>query len=356
MLGRRVEAIRRELASRRLDALVVSELTNVRYLTGFTGSNGLCLITPRRFSLVTDSRYTAQAHAEVRHASLRIARRSLIAELANERGLGAGRAVGFESEHLTVAQWRNLRTVLPDRKLVPTASIVERVSAVKERGEIVRIRRAAAISDAVMSKVLGILRPGVRENEIAAEISYWHRKLGADSDAFEPIVASGPRGALPHAKASERKIRRGEFVTLDIGCRYQGYNSDITRTVAVGKPPAELVAVYDIVRDAQQRAIDAASSGVRARDLDGVAREWIASHGYGRYFIHSLGHGLGIHLHDPLRLSALSADVLAAGNVVTIEPGIYLPGRGGVRIEDDIVITARGCVLLTHAPRDLIVV
>ena len=201
-----------------------------------------------------------------------------------------------------------------------------------------------------------MIRPGVRECDIAAEISYWHRKYGAECDAFDPIVASGERGAMPHARASEKIIRSGEMVVLDFGCRYRGYNSDITRTIAVGNPSAEMKKVYRIVLDAQKKAIEAVKSGVPARSIDAIARKHIQQNGYGRYFIHSLGHGLGIHVHDPLRVSAISATVLESGNVVTIEPGIYIPGRGGVRIEDDIVVRESGCDILTTSSKELIIV
>ena len=251
---------------------------------------------------------------------------------------------------------KNLKKLLPLRHFIPATSILENITAVKDEKEIELIRSAAAISDKVFKKLLRLVRPGVRECDIAAEISYWHRKYGAECDAFDPIVASGERGALPHARASEKIIRRGELLVLDFGCCYRGYNSDITRTLAVGNPSGEMKKVYQIVLDAQMKAIDAVHSGVTARSIDAVARKHISRKGYGRYFIHSLGHGLGIHVHDPLRLSRLSNAVLTPGNVVTIEPGIYLPGRGGIRIEDDIVVRTNGCEILTTSSKELIVV
>jgi len=356
MLRRRVEAVRRELAMRRLDALLVTELTNVRYLTGFTGSNGCCLLTPRRTVFFTDSRYKSQAPQEVTHAFVVIARGGLFTSLAERKLLRPGARIGFEAEHLSVASFRTLKRLHPKSRFLPETSIVERISSVKDDGELRLIRRAVEITDAVFAKILGIVRPGVRESEVAAEISYWHRLLGADADAFDPIVASGVRGAFPHAKASEQVIRNREMVTIDFGCRYGGYNSDLTRTLAVGTPRRELMKIYRTVQDAQRMAIDAARSGMLARELDAVARRHINRCGYGKYFVHSLGHGLGIHVHDPLRLSALSRDVLQRNNVVTIEPGIYVPGVGGVRIEDDVIIETDGCTVLNRAPRDLIVV
>jgi len=210
--------------------------------------------------------------------------------------------------------------------------------------------------DTVFKKILDSIRPGVRECDIAAEISYWHRKLGAECDAFDPIVASGKRGALPHARASEKIIRTGDMVVLDFGCQYRGYHSDLTRTIAVGKISAQMKKVYSIVLEAQRKAIDSVRSGVKARSVDAVARRHIRTCGFGRNFIHSLGHGLGIRIHESLRLSIVSKDVLQKGNVVTVEPGIYLPAYGGIRIEDDIVVRDNGCDILTTSPKELIIV
>jgi Xaa-Pro aminopeptidase len=200
------------------------------------------------------------------------------------------------------------------------------------------------------------LKPGIKELDLAAEISYWHQRFGADGDAFESIVASGPRGALPHGRATEKKICRGEFVTLDFGCTFHGYNSDLTRTVAVGKPGARATKIYQTVLQAQCKAIEATRPGVSARALDRVARNHIRQKGFGKYFSHSLGHGLGIEIHEPLRLSAKSKDVVAVGNVFTIEPGIYIKGIGGVRIEDDVVVRDSGCEVITKSPKELIIV
>lgn len=354
MSQKRLDAVRRELGVHRIQAFLVTELSHIRYLTGFTGSNALCFITPRRAFLLTDSRYQTQAPKEVRGAKVLIVRGSLYSALSDSGLLKSGMRVGTDEEHLTAVALRRLRRESPRSSFAPLPPIVERLSAIKDAGEIRLIKRAAEISDAVFRKVLDVIRPGVRECEVAAEISYWHRTLGAETDAFDPIVASGPRGALPHARATEKKIKRGEMVVVDFGCRVGGYNSDITRTVAIGKPTAIMKRVYDVVREAQLRAIDAVHDGIEARALDAVARAIIIDAGYGPQFVHSLGHGLGIHIHDSLRLSTLSTDLLHTNNVVTIEPGIYLPGKGGVRIEDDVVVTATGCTILTQSPRDLI--
>ena len=356
MIHQKLKAVRVLMTTLRIHSMLVTELEHVRYLTGFSGSCGLCLITPTEQFFITDRRYKIQAPQEVHGFKIFIAKQTLFPLLAERKLIPIGSRVGFESQSISVADMKSLKKLLPFRHFVPATSILEHVTAVKDEKEIELIRSAARMSDKVFKKLLTLIRPGVRECEIAAEISYWHRRYGAECDAFDPIVASGVRGALPHARASEKKIRNGEFVVLDFGCRYCGYNSDMTRTLSVGKPSAEMKKVYQIVLDAQKKAIDAVRNGVTARSIDAVARKYIRQNGYGRFFIHSLGHGLGIHVHDPLRVSAISRAVLTTGNVVTIEPGIYLPDRGGVRIEDDIVVRENGCDILTTSLKELIIV
>jgi Xaa-Pro aminopeptidase len=356
MIHQKLKAVRVLMTTLRVQSMLVTELEHVRYLTGFSGSCGLCLITPARQFFITDRRYKSQAPQEVHGFKIMISKQSLFPLLAERKLIPTGSRIGFESQNISVTDINRLKNLLPHRRFIPATSILENVTAVKNEKEIELIRTAAHISDKVFKKLLTIVRPGVRECDIAAEISYWHRRYGAECDAFDPIVASGERGALPHARASEKKIRHGELVVLDFGCRYHGYNSDITRTLAVGNPSAEMKKVYQIVLDAQKKAIDAVRSGVPARAIDTIARKHIRQNGYGRYFFHSLGHGLGIHVHDPLRVSAISTAVLKTGNVVTIEPGIYLPDCGGVRIEDDIVVRENGCDILTTSSKELIVV
>jgi Xaa-Pro aminopeptidase len=356
MIHQRLKAVRVLMAAQRLQSMIVTEMAHVRYLTGFTGSCGLCLITPAQQFFITDRRYKSQALLEVESFKIFIAKQNLFPVLVEKKMIPTGSRIGFESRHISVADMNRLKNLLPFRHFISATSILEDVTAVKDDREIDLIRCAAGISDKVFKKILTLVRPGVKECDIAAEISYLHRKYGAESDAFDPIVASGERGALPHARASEKKIRRGEMVVLDFGCCYQGYNSDMTRTLAVGNPSPEMKKVYQIVLDAQEKAIDAVRNGVPARSIDAIARKHIQRNGYGRNFFHSLGHGLGIHVHDPLRVSALSGAVLKTGNVLTIEPGIYFPGRGGVRIEDDIVVREQSCDRLTTSSHELIIV
>ncbi|MEK6756961.1 MAG: Xaa-Pro peptidase family protein [Bacteroidota bacterium] len=355
MFEQRLEALRRSLADSKLDALLVTHLPHVRYLTGFSGSNGLCIIGKRSRCFLTDNRYVGQAREEARAYRVVITRRSLFEAAAKQPVLSGKTRLGFEGQYLSVAGFATLKKRLPRVTFVQTQSLVERLASVKDAVEVRLIRRAVEISDKVFCRIVEFVRPGMTELDVAAEIGYLHRKFGAEADAFEPIVASGWRGALPHARASTKKIRSGELVTLDFGCRVEGYNSDLTRTVAVGRPTARARRIYQVVLDAQMRAIEAARRGMTAKVLDGVARSHIRKKGYGKYFSHSLGHGLGLQVHEAPRISSLSKDVLQDGNVVTIEPGIYVPGVGGVRIEDDVVIRDNHPEVLTKSPKELLI-
>ena len=354
MSERRLQEVRRHLEKSGLDALLVSHLPPVRYLTGFSGSNGLAILTPRGQWFLTDNRYRQQSRSEVVGFSIVVSSDTLL-QAARKHGILRGKKrIGFESQYLSVASYESLRKLFPSARFIAKRSIIENIAAVKDESEIEVIKHAAAITDKVFKKVLGVLKPGIRELDVSAEISYWHQRYGADGDAFESIVASGPRGALQHGRASEKTICRGEFVTLDFGCTYKGYNSDMTRTVAVGKPTERAKRIYRTVLEAQMKAIEATQPGVSARSLDRAARSHIRSQGFGKYFTHSLGHGLGIEIHEPLRLSVKSKDIVKEGNVFTIEPGIYIQGFGGVRIEDDVVVRQKGVEFLTDAKRDLI--
>jgi Xaa-Pro aminopeptidase len=338
-----------------LDALVVSSLANIRYLTGFSGSNALAVVTAGKAFLITDSRYALQSAEEVRGFRRIIGRRGLLGDAAARGALRGCRTAGFESDSLTYAQYRSLRKLFSGVRFKPAPGIVEALARIKDPQEVADIAEAAAISDRVFSGVLGLLRPGMTEREIASEISRLNVGLGSESDAFDIIVASGPRGALPHARPTDRRIRKGDFVLLDFGSTIRGYCSDMTRTLAVGNAPRRLREAYRAVREANESAVAAARGGMKARDLDAVARGSIRRSGFGRYFVHSLGHGIGLRVHESPRVSPLSREVMESGNVITIEPGIYIPGSGGVRIEDDVLLGPGGCRILTKSPRELIV-
>jgi len=349
MYEQRLAAIRRSLEPSKLDALLVTYLPNVRYLTGFSGSSGFCIISPRSQYFLTDDRYRDQAGEEVTAYRVIVSKESLFAAVLKARLLAGRTRVGFEGQYLSVESLQSLRRMFGRVTFVPTRSLVERFASVKDDSEIARIRRAAEITDKVFRKIVVLLRAGMSEQDVAAEIGYYHRKYGAEGDAFEPIVASGWRGAFPHARASTKRIRKGELVTLDFGCRFEGYHSDLTRTVAVGKPTQRAKRIYRVVLDAQVKAVEAARSGVTARALDSVARMHIQKRGFGRFFRHSLGHGLGLQVHEAPRISSMSREILRSGNVVTIEPGVYVPGFG-------VVIRDGGCEVLNKSPKELLVV
>jgi Xaa-Pro aminopeptidase len=352
----RISRLQEKVHERGLDALLVSSLPHIRYLTGFSGSNALCIVGAARRFFLTDVRYTLQSRQEVKGWRRVVSPLGLYESAAEQRLLARARNVGFEEEHVTQAQYRTLRRLFPGVRFRTTSGLVEEMTLVKDPSEIGRIKRAVDLTDAVFAEILSDIRPGVREREIAAEISYRQKVHGAEGDAFDSIVVAGKRGALPHGKPTGKRIRPGEFVTLDFGCIVDGYHSDLTRTVAVGRASPRMKQMYNAVLEAQRAAIDAARAGMLARDLDSVARNSLHAAGFGKYFTHSLGHGLGLVIHERPRVSRLSTERLVAGTVITIEPGIYLPGVAGIRIEDDVVITENGCRVLTKAPKDLMIV
>jgi len=355
MIAPRIETLRNSLTSHRLDAFLVGSIHNVRYLTGFTGSHAYCVVTGGEVFFLTDPRYEKQAELEVKQCRIVVGRGNLFEEIAKQSRINKGR-VGFEAEYLAVSAHANLRKLLTKAKLVPTHGLVEEISAIKDETEVSAIRKAVEITDNVFRSVLKIVKAGVTESEIAAEITYQQRLQGGEADAFEPIVASGSHSALPHAHATKKTIARSDCVVLDFGCRVEGYHSDLTRTVFVGSVPKKLREIYAVVANAQEEAVQAARSGLTGRTLDAIARRVIRKAGYGRYFKHSLGHGIGLRVHESPRISALSKDVLRPGMVMTIEPGIYVPSLGGVRIEDIVLMNADNCQVLSRATKDLVVV
>ncbi len=352
----RIEQIQKEIVKRKANAMIVTKLANVRYLCGFTGSAGILLIYPKKAYFFTDFRYESQAAQQIDGAEVVVYKRSFSHELETNIALKPAAKILVEAAAFTLEQVEALKRVWSNSELIASANVVEPVCAIKDANEIKLHKKAAAITDQVFEKVLPLIKPGVRELDIGAEITYLHRKLGADGDSFEPIVASGWRGALPHGRASEKKIKSGEFVTLDFGCYYQGYASDLTRTIAVGKVNAKQREIYDIVLKAQVAAIKAAKIGMKTAELDAVARDIIKAAGYGDRFGHGLGHGLGIDVHSWPRVSAADPNILKENMIFTIEPGIYIDKFGGVRIEDDVLLTPSGAKSLNKAPKNLLIV
>ncbi len=346
------------LPAAHLDALLVTSLPNIRYLTGFSGSNALLLVSARERLLLTDFRYEAQARDEVGDvARVVIERASLWTGLWNQvTTLGAMEVVGFESLHLVHRDFQRLLEPNGGARWQwrPTTDLVETLRMVKDADELAAVQAAADVAEAALARTLEQVRPGMTELAICGVLERALRDAGSETAPFEPIVASGERAALPHARASAREWRPGELLLLDFGARVQGYVSDITRTVVAGRPDDRQREVHAIVRGANEKAVAEVTAGMTGRDADAVARRYIEALGEGEAFGHSLGHGIGLEVHEAPRLSRTADDVLPAGAVVTIEPGVYHAGWGGVRIEDDVVLSADGARLLTRFPRDLL--
>ncbi|MCC3373376.1 Xaa-Pro peptidase family protein [Cohnella sp. REN36] len=356
MPNNRVRRLRELLSSLGGEAILITNAVNRRYLTGFTGSSGVVLVTESHAALLTDFRYREQAPQQavgfeiVEHAAGIYA---TVAELLKKWGVAK---LLFEDQHVTFAAYTSIREQLQPVELIPAGMPVEQLRMVKDEGEIAVIQDAADIADQAFAHILSHLKPGVTERQIALELEFFMRSLGASGTSFETIVASGERSAMPHGVASDRVIGSGEFVTLDYGASYQGYVSDLTRTVVVGPASDKHREIYGIVLESQLYALEHLKPGMTGREGDALTRDIITRYGYGDHFGHGTGHGIGMEIHEAPRLSHLAADtILSPGHVVTVEPGIYLPGFGGVRIEDDVVLTDTGVKILTHSPKELIV-
>jgi Xaa-Pro aminopeptidase len=352
----RISALRSSLTAKKLDAFVTSHSASLRYLCGYTGSNGLLIVTTRTSFFLTDFRYKEMMQTGVEAAKKQIGKGSLLLHAAENGTFAKLRRIAFEKEHLSVAAFETVRSCIDPKRTILTSGLVESLRAVKDPSELELLKQAFAISDKVFQTILGSIAPGMSELELSAEISYLHKMLGAENDSFDVIVASGVRGSMPHGTATDKPLRKGEFITLDFGCLYQGYHSDMTRTVCLGTPTPEMKNVYAIVKEAQQRGCDAVKAGASAKRIDGISRKFIASKGFGKYFGHSLGHGVGLDIHELPRIAPKSRDTLVDGNVITIEPGIYLPGRFGIRIEDTVIVRNEGCEVLTGSPKELIII
>ncbi|HEX8924986.1 MAG TPA: Xaa-Pro peptidase family protein [Terriglobales bacterium] len=347
-LRRLDEALQRQ----RVDALLVTHIPNVRYLTGFTGSAGV-LLAGKRPVFWTDGRYGEQARREVKGARVVVAKGpAVLAALEHAAKRGAKR-VGFESEHVTVAQRKTLSPGR-DMRLVETSGVVENLRCVKDAEEVARIRAAVNLASRCFKQLLRAMRPGVPENEVAARLEFAARKAGASAMSFETIVAGGARSALPHGVASRAPLPARGFVVLDYGVILDDYCSDMTRTVHMGRAPRESRALYQAVLEAQLAAISAVRPGVSAGEVDAAARNTLHRNKLAKYFTHSTGHGVGLEIHEIPRIGAKQQTVLEPGMVITIEPGIYLPGRCGIRIEDMVLVTDTGCEVLTPVSKELI--
>lgn len=344
------------LKEKKLDAALICDPYNIRYLSGFSGGTGYLYISKEKQALLTDSRYTTAAMQETSGFKIVEAAQSegyykaVYAMLLEENA----KSIGFESERITYSEYLKWSKYLKGVDFVGLPDEFTALRRIKADWEIDRLRRAEAIGDKAFKRILDIIKPGMTEISVAAHIEFFMKEEGAEGLSFETIAASGKNSSMPHAIPTEKRIENGDFLTLDFGCIYRGYCSDMTRTVVVGKADKRQREIYEVVRQAQQAALDFIKEGYKGREIDKVARDVINKAGYGKYFGHGLGHGVGLYIHEEPRLSLSGEDIIKAGMVETVEPGIYIPDFGGVRIEDMVVVTKEGIINLTGSPKELI--
>ncbi|HKV23030.1 MAG TPA: Xaa-Pro peptidase family protein [Candidatus Acidoferrum sp.] len=351
----RVRALRKLVSAAGADVLLVSHQPNWFYLTGFTGESGMLLLGDGKTTLISDGRFSTQARDEAPSVQYREQKGSLTSGVADLLKEKRWRRAGYDPNHLTVSQFNALKKAVGSGvKWVPAPGLVESLRTRKESSELAIMRRAVKLGDQVISRAISLLKPGVTENEIAAEIEHQMRRGGASGPAFETIVAFGERAALPHARPTAKRLKKNELVVLDLGVILAHYCSDITRTVYVGRAPSRVKTWYGAVQRAQRDAIEAAKVGTSCGDVDAAARQTLTRYRLEQYFTHSTGHGLGLEVHEDPRLARGQTAQLESGFVVTIEPGIYIPGVGGIRIEDDVAVHSEKTEVLTRASRDLI--
>lgn len=340
-----------------LDGVLLTGEHNRFYASGFasTGADGVALVTQKGNFYFTDSRYIEAVENVVENAAIGMVRRGkgYVAWINEAIELTGIKRVGFEDETMTVAGHRLYSETLR-AELLPASSFMQNLRARKDARELECLEQAQRIAEKALAQILTELRPGITEKEVAARLQYLMLHFGAEKMSFDPIVAGGPNGSMPHAVPTDRELRSGEFVTMDFGCVYRGYCSDMTRTVAIGQPTEEMKKVYDTVLSAQFAGLAAARAGATGAEIDGAARRVIEEAGYGEYFGHSFGHGVGVEIHESPSAAPGNDQSLPAGSVISAEPGIYLPGRFGVRIEDVVVLEEGGCRNITRAGKQLL--
>lgn len=352
MMMQRLVRLREILTAQSLDAVLITCPENRRYLSGFSGSAGVLLISADQATLVTDFRYWEQAAEEASHFYLAKQGSDLWESTAEWIKRSSWRRLGFEGDNLSFERVQKLQGLLKETEMVSISGILNQLRWVKDPGEIALLRRAEEITDRAWRKTLDILKPGVTEKELALEFDYQLRRNGADGSAFSTIVASGVRSALPHGAPTDKRIALGELVLIDGGALVEGYHGDMTRTVVLGRADSEQIRIYQLVLKAQKLALDGLKAGVTGKEVDGIAREFLTRSGYGEHFGHGLGHSVGLEIHEQPRLSTSETARIPAGAVITVEPGIYLPGWGGIRIEDLVVVEKNGLFNLTSSPKE----
>lgn len=347
-----LEKVNKFLHNHKLDVLLVNKPENRRYISGFTGSSAWLVLSANRNLLVTDFRYIEQAAKQAPQFEIIRHGNNQLETVADYIKRFDSQNVGFEADFITYETYNALSELLPNAKFIPIK--LDEIRMVKDNEEIKNIKRAAEITDSAFAHILKIIRPGMTEKDIAIEMEFFMRRQGADDLAFETIVASGIRSSLPHGRATDKPIESGDFITMDFGAKFKGYCSDMTRTIVMGKASEKQREIYHIVLNAQLAGLKAVAAGKKGKEVDAVAREIITKAGYGEYFGHGLGHSLGLAIHEDPRLSLTGEIVLENNMVVTVEPGIYLPDWGGVRIEDTVVVTSTGVDILTSSSKELI--
>ena len=350
----KLEKLRKEMIDLNIDGLLITNEFNRRYMTDFTGTAGVAIVSKDDAVFITDFRYTEQAKKQVKDFRIVQQEGVLAKEVAKQTEQMGIKTIGFEKDTMTYGMFETYKSLLK-ADLIPVSGVIEKIRLIKTEQEINIIKVACEIADHAFTHILGFIKPGLTELEVSNELEFFMRKQGATASSFDTIVASGVRSALPHGVATDKVIEKGDLVTLDFGALYNGYVSDITRTIAVGEPSDQLKEMYDIVLQSQLLAVEQVGPGMTGIQADSIARDYLTSKGYGEAFGHSTGHGIGLEVHEGPALSFRSDTLLQPNMVVTVEPGIYLPGIGGVRIEDDIVITETGNEKLTHSKKELII-
>ncbi|MEQ1884682.1 MAG: Xaa-Pro peptidase family protein [Bryobacteraceae bacterium] len=352
----RCQAVSARLRESKVDALLIASPANVRYLSGFDGSNGLILLTAKETHFFTDPRYAIAAARGV-SGKVHVAKGPLYVGAAKVIRRKKLKKIGFEATHTNFQTYQKLKDELPlGASLVPVGGVIENLRMVKSAGEIAKIRASVRVNSEAYENVIRRVRPGVRESDIAAELEYQMKLLGAEKPAFDSIVAAGERTSLPHAHPTGYRLAGNELLLVDMGAFLDGYASDMTRVVHLGTPPKRVKQMYAAVLEAQLAAIDTVRPGATSGSVDRAARQVLKKHGLDKFFVHSTGHGLGLEIHEPPRLGRKDETILQPGMAVTIEPGAYIEGKGGIRIEDTVLVTETGCEILTPTPKDFLTV
>ena len=352
---KRIENLNNQINKQNLDGMYITNLTNVRYLTGFTGSAGSMLIINNEKHFFTDGRYIEQSKEQVKNCKIHIVGGAHFKFIADNNLIKNNCKLGFESDHMSVAFFDSLSLLINNVEWVQCAQIIEKIAAVKDKFEIQSLQTAIDITDKVFMQIIPELKEGAKEIDIAAKISYLFKMNGAEGDSYDSIIGSGWLGALPHARPTDKAFEKGDFVVMDFGALYNGYHADMTRTVVIGKASDKHKEIYDIVLESQLAGIAKAKAGVTGAEVDHACRSIITKAGYGDKFIHSTGHGIGLEVHTYPRISSINKKPLLENYVITIEPGIYLEGWGGVRIEDDCLINKDQCTPLNQSTKEMLV-